>query len=206
LPPAGDAQVDPLEESRIPLKLGAARVCRVKIPQAPPPVPETESPDEYLRTLSTIRDPSRAMGFQEGVRFIIRVAEIRLANSLGLANRQELSKHGDKVPAWWMITVHLVHRHKPPYDVPELPAPQGALPTVEQLTEAQAAVKWVRSFGMGERILWQPADSSSWLPGRVTRIKNNCLYFKLFGDPLDADSRFLSYKDRHSIKLAAKES
>lgn len=207
LPPAEGAQVDPLEESRIPLKLGDARVCRVKSPQAAPPVPAIESPNEYLNTLSNIKDPSRALGFQEGVLFIIRVAEIRLAKSLGLASRQELCKHGDKIPAWWAITLHLVHKHKPPYDAPAAPpAPQGPLPTAEQLTEAQAAFKWVRSFGMGERILYNPTGSSAWLSGRVTRIKNNCLYFKLFGDPLDADSRFISYKDRHSVKLATKES
>lgn len=214
LPPPGVNIEEAYEEARIPIKLGAARVSRVKNPTGASvaTVPEIESPNEYLRTLSNIRDPSRALGFKEGVLFMIRVAEIRLAKSLGLANRSELSSHGEGIPPWWMITVNQVHKFHPPYDTPEpTPAPpQGAQPqepppppqNLEEMTEARLVVRWLRAFHIGGRILWQPENSTSWQQGVVTRFKNNCVYFKVFGDPITADSRFIAYSKRHCIKPA----
>jgi len=43
--------------------------------------------------------------FNAGVRHVIEIAEGRLAKSLDLNDRQELSSHGGIIPSWWLATL-----------------------------------------------------------------------------------------------------
>ncbi len=43
-------------------------------------------------------------GFAQGVKWIVTVAEEKLAKSLKLT-RQDLAQNGDKIPLWWMATL-----------------------------------------------------------------------------------------------------
>ena len=47
----------------------------------------------------------RRGAFNAGVRRMIEVAEENLAKSLSLNSRQELEKHGNLIPSWWLASL-----------------------------------------------------------------------------------------------------
>jgi len=47
----------------------------------------------------------RDLAYAEGAKRIIVLAENKLAEELGLLNREALSQHGDLIPSWWLATI-----------------------------------------------------------------------------------------------------
>jgi len=57
-------------------------------------------------------DNTRRIGFDDGVRHIVTVAENFLINELGVPGREALAKSG-KIPAWWIATLVTVFVESP---------------------------------------------------------------------------------------------